>query len=308
MNSPAGDRLLRLLTMLSYLADVGEAEISDLAERFGMPERDVVTELELAACCGLPPYSPDQLLELVVDDVRVHAFGLDALRRPPRLTPDEGFAVAATARALLAVQGADEGPLARALDKLERALGADRLQVDLEAPPLLERVHRAAAAGEVITIDYLGRARGEETTRVVEPYAVVVREGHFYLDAYCHLAGDWRRFQVLRINAVRESSVPYTPRTPPPELAGGRAFVGRSSVTAVKIAVPESELAFVVRFSTAPVEHAPDGRFVVTLEVGNKTWLGRLLLRLGEDAEVLEPSEFAEAASSEAQRALQRYR
>src|SRR5579884_3269860 len=106
--------------MLGWLARRDGASISELADRFAMEEADVVAELELAACCGLPPYTPDQLLELVVDGDTVFAFGLDALRRPPRLTPEEGFALAASARAILAVPGADaSGPLASALAKLE---------------------------------------------------------------------------------------------------------------------------------------------------------------------------------------------
>src|SRR6202034_2876874 len=92
----AGDRLLRLLALLAHLAQVGEASIAELASRFGMGEARLVAELELAACCGLPPYTPDQLLELVIDDGVVHAYGLEALRRPPKLTPDEGFALAAS--------------------------------------------------------------------------------------------------------------------------------------------------------------------------------------------------------------------
>src|SRR6202041_1447149 len=89
----AGTRLFRLLGVLAYLAEVGEADLAELAGRFSMEESTLVAELELAACCGLPPYTPDQLLELVVDDERVMAFGLDALQQPPRFTPEEGFAV-----------------------------------------------------------------------------------------------------------------------------------------------------------------------------------------------------------------------
>ncbi|MGB9111660.1 MAG: hypothetical protein WCF24_02915, partial [Acidimicrobiales bacterium] len=66
----AGTRLRRLLGVLAYLSEVGEAELTDLAKRFSVDEHTLITELELAACCGLPPYTPDALLELIVDGER----------------------------------------------------------------------------------------------------------------------------------------------------------------------------------------------------------------------------------------------
>jgi len=305
----AGARLRRLLAILGHLAEVGEAPLAELAARFGVNEQALVADLELAACCGLPPYTPDQLLELVIDEDRVSAYGLEPLRRPPRLTPDEGFAVAAAARALLAVPGADpDGPLGRALGKLEAALGEDRVQVELEVPPHLGVLRRAAAECELVEIDYLGANRGEETTRVVEPYSVAAREGHFYLDAFCHLAGDWRRFQVERIAAVRPTGSTGTPRTAPPELAGPRAFAGGGGTRVARIAVSASEAPALERFATGPAEEAGDGKVVVAVAVADERWLGRLLLRLGDAAEVLDPPELAGARSKAATAALARYR
>ena len=59
-------RLRRLLAVVGWLAQVGEAPIADVARRFGMSEKDLVAELELAACCGTPPYTPDTLMEIEV--------------------------------------------------------------------------------------------------------------------------------------------------------------------------------------------------------------------------------------------------
>ena len=170
MGAEGTDRLIRLLALLAYLAEVGDASLEDLSLRFGIDERSLVRQLELAACCGLPPYTPDELLELVIDDGRVYAFGLDALRRPPRLTPDEGFALAASARALLSVRGDDDnGPLASGLAKLELALGASRVGVEIGAAEHLEALRRATDREEIVEIDYLGAAKGEKTTRRIEP-------------------------------------------------------------------------------------------------------------------------------------------
>ena len=305
----AGGRLRRLLAILAHLASVGEATLGELSDRFGIDVDALVADLELAACCGLPPYTPDQLLELVVDDDRVYAYGLEPLKRPQRLTPDEGFAVAAAARALLAVPGADaDGPLGRALAKLEGALGEDRVHIELAAPEHLAVLRRAAAEGELVEIDYLGANRGEETTRVVEPYVVAAREGHFYLDAFCHLANDWRRFQVERVVAVRPTGEHGIPRSAPPELSGPRAFAGGPGTRVAHLSVPLALVPALDRFATEAPIPLGEGRVSITLPVADERWFGRLLLRLGPEAEVLDPPELKGARAETAARALSRYR
>ncbi len=303
----AGARLNRLLALLAYLARVGEASIAELAERFEVPAATLVAELELAACCGLPPYTPDQLLELVVDDEGVSAHGLEALSRPPRLSPEEGLAVAAAARALLAVPGADAGPLRSALDKLEAVLGEDRVLVDVDLPLHMGKLRAAAERHELVEIDYLGAFRGGETTRIVEPHEVSLREGHAYLDAWCHLAGHWRRFSLERIQAVRPLGEAFVRRELPEAMSRPGAFSGGQAARRTKISVPIEQAGALVAHADGPIEER-DGRAIVPLAVADERFLGLVLLRLGGDAEVLEPEELRDARRDAARRALRRYR
>jgi proteasome accessory factor C len=306
--SGSGDRLIRLLAMLAYLADVGEASFADLSDRFAIDERAIVSELELAACCGLPPYTPAELLELVVEDDRVIAFGLGTLRRPPRLTADEGFALAASARAMLAATAATStGPLARALAKLESVLGDSHVQIEIQAPENLDRLRGAVAGHEVIEIDYLGAERSQVTTRRVEPANVVALDGTFYLDAFCHLANDWRRFALSRIRDIRSTGETSSGRTPPPEFSRGRAFVGGPRVRHAKVRVPSSRALLLERLATGPGEVQDDQTLVFDVEVADASWFGRLLLRLGPEAVVLEPPELEHVAATVAAKALARY-
>ena len=121
--------------MIGWLAQVGEAPIADVSKRFGMSEQELVAELELAACCGTPPYTPDTLMEIEVSETSVRAFLPAVFGRPRPLTPAEGFAVAASARLLLAVPGSDDDALRRALAKLDAALGSQAaVGLDVDAP------------------------------------------------------------------------------------------------------------------------------------------------------------------------------
>ena len=309
----AGDRLNRLLAILVYLARVGEAPLAELASRFSVSANELLHDLELVACCGVPPYTPDQLIDLLIDDDRVVAEGLRELAHPRRFTPEEGFALAAAARALLAVPGADdEGALAGALTKLEAVLGSSSLAVEVDASPVLGPLQAAVASGEQVEIDYFGAAATQPSTRRVDPYQVVVREGKWYLDAFCHKAGGLRRFQVDRVRAVRPTgragdlgSLSDKERQ---SLARPEAFLGAAEAVMAKIVFPSKARFAVEGLVTNGLEPLSDGRLAATIPVSDvEGWFGRLLLLLGPEAEVVEPPALVDAGARAARRALDRY-
>jgi proteasome accessory factor C len=304
----AGDRLRRLLAILPWLAERGRVPIREVADRFGMSPEEVVAELELAACCGLPPYTPDQLIELIVTDEEVEANLGGRLSRPLRFTAAEGFTVAASARAILAVPGADpDGALARALAKLEAALGRRaEVTVELDAPQLLDVVRRAIADRERLEITYYSASRDELTRRRIDPRAVFNAEGRWYANAWCHLAGGVRLFRVDRM----EEAVPTGERfEAPAEPASrvGEAFSPGPDVDEVTLVLSPSARWVIETYPTRGVEELGDGRVRVVLAVGGHAWIERLLLRLGPDPQVLDPPELAGARRRAAAELLARY-
>jgi predicted DNA-binding transcriptional regulator YafY len=303
----ASSRLRRLLAIVGWLARVGEAPIAEVARRFGIPEQDVVRELELAACCGLPPYSPDVLLEIVVTDETVRAFLPEELARPRRLTSAEGFALAASARTILAVPGADQGgALARALAKLEAVLG-DRqgLVVDLDDPSLLGVARQAAEDGARAEIEYHSASSDETTRRIVDPLEVVSLDGHWYMDAYCHRAGGLRRFRVDRIRSLRVVGRQSGGDVRPADRSA--AFVPGPGAVTVRLALAPAARWVADTVPVLDVAPGPGQTSIVTLAVGGEAWLERLLLQVGPDARILEPAELAGVAAAAARRVLRRY-
>ena len=241
------------------------------------------------------------------------AEGLRELAHPRRFTPEEGFALAAAARALLAVPGADdEGALAGALTKLEAVLGSSSLAVEVDASPVLGPLQAAVASGEQVEIDYFGAAATQPSTRRVDPYQVVVREGKWYLDAFCHKAGGLRRFQVDRVRAVRPTgragdlgSLSDKERQ---SLARPEAFLGAAEAVMAKIVFPSKARFAVEGLVTNGLEPLSDGRLAATIPVSDvEGWFGRLLLLLGPEAEVVEPPALVDAGARAARRALDRY-
>ena len=327
-------RLRRLLAILAWLAQVGEAPIDETAERFDLTPEALVTELEMAACCGVPPYTPDQLMEIVVTDTTVSVHVGTSLARPRRLSPSEGFALASSVRALLAVPGSDEsGALSSALAKLDRALGDEEgrdIEVELDSPTLLPLVRQAVADRRPLRITYYSASTDRVTDREIAPLRIFASEGHWYIDAWCQTAGDLRRFRVDRIGTAETLEHPFPPEAAPaaePDPGGGAdadgdaeaapdgadlapamdPFVPGPDSRRVRISL-DPETAWLVESvpATGPATTVGD-RVEVELFVGGEAWLERLLLRLGPDARVLEPPEFRSLASDAAARILEHY-
>lgn len=324
LSRAVGERLRMLLAIVPWLASIGGAPTAEVADRFGLSEEEVVQLLELAACCGLPPYTPDQLMELIVYDGWVSANLGSFLSRPQRLTPNEGFTLAASARAILAVPGADpEGALARALAKLDGVLGS-ALAVEIDEPPFLSVVRGAAAEGTRLRLTYYSESRDELSEREVEPASVFVRDGHWYLDAWCQLAGGRRLFRVDRIRSAEPATSPVPESSPVPEISpegpsrdAGDGSAPPSGVPESFVPGPEARIVTLVvppdghwvaeTYPTLDVEELGDGSSRVTLAVGGVAWLERLLLRLGVPAEVVDPPELVNLARRAASRLLALY-
>jgi proteasome accessory factor C len=300
----ASARLRRLLAIVSLLAESGEAPISDLARRFDMTSEEVVHELELAACCGIPPYSPDTLLEIVVTGEKVQAHLPAELARPRRLTPAEGLALAAAARTILAVPGADvDGALARALQKLEAVVGDHRrLVVRIDVPPLLERVRALTDAGEQAEIVYHSASTDRTTARVIEPLDLVSLDGHWYLDAYCHKAQGVRRFRVDRIRELRPLGTPVA--IGPEVRSDAGAFVPGPDALTVTLELHGDARWVADSVPVLDVQERPGSALAVTLAVGGRAWLERLLLQAGPRARVVSPPELVAIGQDAASRLL----
>ena len=310
-------RLRRLLAILTWLAQEGEAPIDEVAARFDLTPSALVAELEMAACCGVPPYSPDQLLEILVTEDAVSTRVGTTLARPRRLSPREGLGLAASARALLAVQGSDDdGALSRALAKLDWALGQGAIDVELDAPDLLDTVRAALDSGERLAVTYYTASTDQTGDRTITPRRLFASEGHWYVDAWCEVADGIRRFRVDRIGAAS----PVGPASPevlaellPDDAAAdssGRgslgAFVPGPDSRRVRIAIDPS-MAWLLETVPSAQTGEEDGRPLWEVFVGGDAWLERLLLRLGPETEVVEPLEDRALAPEAARRILARY-
>jgi proteasome accessory factor C len=296
-----------LLILLPWLMERGEVRVDEAAARFGVTRDQLIRDVELAALCGLPPYV-DEMIDLFVDGDVIHAGVPRLFTRPLRMTAREAFSLLAAGRAALELPGADaKGPLATALDKVEAALGgAPVLQVDVPHPPLLDEVRIATDEGQRLRITYFVANRGERTERTVDPLAVVVDRGHWYLQALDHVSGEQRWFRIDRIVELTSTGEASTAARPPS--AEGPDWLRQfADATVARLRIGRDGVWIAERYPVLGVTDEGDGHLVVELPILSVRWLERLLMRLGPDAEVLEPAELRDTGRAAAARILARY-
>ncbi|HVW35319.1 MAG TPA: WYL domain-containing protein [Acidimicrobiia bacterium] len=311
----AAVRLRRLLTIIPWIVDHQGSSLEELSARFGIKMGELERDLELIPFCGLPPYTPDRLIDCEIVDGRVFLRFAEYFARPLSLTPGEGFALLAAGQALLAVPGyasgeageTPKGSLASALGKLAGVLGAgDGMAVELGPARYLEPLRAAAEASERVEIDYYTFGRDELTTRRIDPRAVFAAGGQWYVDAWCHRAGDERLFRVDRVRGVRPTGEHFDPSTGP-GAAGAAVFNPRPDDRRVTLRLDASAAWVPESYPVESVEDEGDGHLRVVLVASERAWLERLLLRLGPAAEVLDPPEVRREAAEAARRLLARY-
>ena len=95
----ATDRLGRILAIVPWIAEQGSPLIADVCARFDLTPDELMEDLAVVPMVGLHPYTPDTLIELVVDDDRVSIQYGNFFERPLRLTQDEALVLLATATA-----------------------------------------------------------------------------------------------------------------------------------------------------------------------------------------------------------------
>lgn len=298
---PVQERLRRLLVILPWLMERGEAPLAEMVERFQLSEKELIADLEQVACCGLPPFI-DEFIDLYIDDGVVYVGIPRFFTRPLRLTAPEGFALLAAGRAALALPGADaEGPLARALAKLAAVLGDDSITLDFAEPATTEALVAAAEGVERLRIDYWSASSGEPSTRTVTPRAVYTDRGRWYLVADDDRSGELRTFRVDRITNL----------TPTGELGERRevAVPMGDAWLDVLAAAPDAEVATLELAEAGrwaierhPVRVVRDDGDVVVVEVvvGSERWLRDLLLQLGSDGRLVAPQRWVGIAAAAA--------
>lgn len=294
--------------MLPWLMERGEVPVAEMAARFHLTEAELIGDLELAAVCGLPPFV-DEMIDVFIDEGVVFAGLPRVFTKPLRLTAPEGFALLSAGRAAMQLPGADpDGSLARALDKLAAVLGDDGVVVDVPQPPATADLAAAVNDNARLTVHYWSATRDESSEREITPRSIFLDRGHWYVIADDSRSGGSRTFRIDRFEEWSRTGEIDPPRegTSPVAPPSGDEWFADSDVPSVVLRLEPAARWATERYPVRE-EREEGGALVVRMAVTSEQWLRTLLLRLGPNAQVLEPQEWHDLAAVAARQVLACY-
>ena len=307
--APALQRLERVLVMVPWLLENPGVTVDEVAERFDVPPSELVHDLDILGYCGLPGYGGGDLIEASIVGDRISVRMADFFSRPLALSLREALTLLLAGSALAAVGDLPEaGDLGSALGKLRGVLGADaQLAIDLSTPgdEHLEAMRQAVRERRVVRLVYRSGSKAETTERLVEPWAVMGARGSWYLHGWCRMAGAPRHFRLDRIKELEVTD--ERSEREPPERPRPATYIPEPGDVTVVLDLAPGAAWFAEWVVPDSLEERRGGARRLTFRTPSLEWVARLLLRLGEDAGVVEPAALRDRVAALADEALARY-
>jgi proteasome accessory factor C len=173
----------------------------------------MTSDLTTLWMCGLPGYTPLELMELDFESGFVTIHNAETLSKPRALAFDEAVALILGLDLLRSSISAERTDLLDGIDRLSQRLATMiNLPLALSATSVVKQDVSTAVAEALnsrmgLEITYHSLYRDEISTRVVLPIEIVVSDGQRYLSSYCYTAQDFRQFRLDRIQSATIQSV-----------------------------------------------------------------------------------------------------
>jgi len=155
-------------------------------------------------------------------------------------------------------------------------------------------LNKAILEKKQVHLKYYTISRDEITTRTVNPYHLMFRQGAWYLIAYCH----WRKeIKIFRIERIKEIKISEEKFEIPAKLSlstymgkSWQVVRGKDQTIKVKIYPPVSRwVKEEIRHPTQKREELFDGSVIFSAEVSGLIEVKKWILGMGSYAEVLSP-------------------
>ncbi len=310
----SSERFRSLLALLPYLRRGETLTAAELASALGTTAQEVVDDICTLTMVGVPPYSPDVMIEVEISDDDTTFL---VLNEPPALDRRVRFTVPETTALLAALQACGvegDDPLAAKLTEAAGA-GADATEIAhlvraAVAPeglgPVSAAIARAIVNCEAVEIDYFSAGRGETSTRVIHPYVLELHRGQWYLSAWCELVGADRVFRLDRVGRVAPTGRAFEPPADPPPPTPD--LTGRTDLSSAEVVfAPGAVLPGPREWPGIETETCDDGSTLARVPFDGVEWLARrVVARLG-DAEAVSPPELRTAVAELAGRLAREY-
>jgi predicted DNA-binding transcriptional regulator YafY len=320
-NKPMANVATRLISIILMLQSRGTLKASELAEELEVSERTIHRYMGMLDEMGIPIYSE-----------RGPYGGFSLVRGyklPPLVfTPEEATVLYLGAELVKDIWGQSYHDAAvAATAKLDNVLAEAMLQEVRQAQsglivtgwlrrdygpwaPILDDLRRCVAQKRQVRLTYRS-FRQQTTERIVDPYALALQWGNWYLAGHCHLRGDLRTFRVDRVQGVEPTGQVFEM---PPDF-DAREYLLRMAeerpATYYRVAVRfDPDVAHIVRERHEEWQELTDhedGSVTLAFEASDLAWPCRWVLTYQDKATVVGPPELAARVRDAAQAIAARY-
>jgi proteasome accessory factor C len=311
----SGERLRRLLALVPYVVSRKAVGLAETAAMFGMSERELIDDLNLAWCVELKDPQPYCPIDLSYEGGEIVISQAESIERPLRLAADEASALLVALRMLSDVGGGDTAVVESVIAKLVTASGgadAASAQVTVVSAPdaegHAERLRAALAGKRRVHLRHYVPGRDEVTERDVDPMRLLAVDGRTYLEGWCRRAEGVRLFRLDRVLDLTVLDVAASvPETAQAVDVDAGLFQPSPSDVLVVLDVSAAARWVPEYYPAESVDELGDGWLRVSLRTPDTRWVRRLAMRLGEDCRVVAPESLTADVRHAASAALAQY-
>ena len=298
--SDATGRAIRLLDLVPFLRANPGMNIKEIATEFKVSVPEIVSDLDLLMVCGLPGYTPLELIDLSTDE------GYVTLRDPQNLEYPRNF----TIHELLILKIALSALLVDSPPMLHSEIGSLISKLDHQMPNQissegilfvpdnilnLRRIgEEALVKNQQVEISYRNDTKDELTNRKISLIREYESEGEYFWDAWCHLANAKRTFNLEKISSATLSMDPSS--------IGDLS--GEGSALTVRLRIRQKSQFFAKHQNILKQTEEPE---IYEARIYQREWLVREILSAGETATVITPSDLKVQVKKRATQALSQY-
>ena len=307
MAENAALRALRLLDLVPFIVQKPGISISELASEFGVTKEEILKDLNLLFLCGLPGYTPLELIDISFDEESVVVRDPQNLDAPRNFNEAEALALRIALAALLEItppHHREHRKIAELISKIGSAFsseipeGAIDFVADKEKQ-ILTIIEIAIKEEQDLEIHYVNVARDTSSTRVVTPHSLSILQERTLLQGFCHLTQGLRTFNLRNIKAatlVQRSAI------------ASESEMRENQSTLVTL-VTSSEDSDFVKINMDALSKSGEGSGLTSYEivVFQPEWIVRSLIAEPSDLQLSQPSTFREAIVDRCATALEQY-
>ena len=294
-------RVARAMDIIPYVLENPGIKIETLATKFSVDQKQIIKELELIFLCGLPGYTPYELIDLTFEDGFVTIIDPQLFDKPRKFTETEGVII--NLGLVLLKNSISDTKQIQVIDHLIQKLTAkfkvtsSAVIEKLSKPDFYDEITKSINQNDSICIDYASISEDSLYQRIIKPLRISIRNSFYYLYA-TDLEKDIDR--VYRIDQIRSiSSIQSNSQSRVNE-------VSENDEIDFELMVVDQLITEKFRDIFTEVIQS-EKHFMVKGKSSNRQWLYRWILSHGSAIQILGPEKLKESVRARAQSALDHY-